>query len=82
MAKLRIETLAKGDSNPGSLDCESGILPLNHRAPQGHKLNLRHSDHLAATDGCMVACIAMASCSTVFLIHCEGGVSNHRYFCT
>ena len=25
----------KGDSNPGSLDCESGILPLSHRAPQG-----------------------------------------------
>ena len=24
----------KGDSNPGSLDCESGILPLSHRAPQ------------------------------------------------
>ena len=27
------ETVAKGDSNPGSLDCESGILPLSHRAP-------------------------------------------------
>ena len=24
---------SKGDSNPGSLDCESGILPLSHRAP-------------------------------------------------
>ena len=24
------ETLAKGDSNPGSLDCESGILPLSY----------------------------------------------------
>ena len=23
------ETVAKGDSNPGSLDCESGILPLS-----------------------------------------------------
>ena len=23
----------KGDSIPGSLDCESGILPLSHRAP-------------------------------------------------
>ena len=23
----------KGDSNPGSLDCESGILPLSYRAP-------------------------------------------------
>ena len=25
------ETVAKGDSNPGSLDCESGILPLSYR---------------------------------------------------
>ena len=28
------ETVTKGDSNPGSLDCESGILPLSYRAPQ------------------------------------------------
>ena len=28
------ETVAKGDSNPGSLDCESGILPLSYRAPR------------------------------------------------
>ena len=28
------ETVAKGDSNPGSLDCESGVLPLSYRAPQ------------------------------------------------
>ena len=28
------ETVAKGDSNPGTLDCESGILPLSYRAPQ------------------------------------------------
>ena len=27
------ETVSKGDSNPGSLDCESGILPLSYRAP-------------------------------------------------
>ena len=27
------ERVAKGDSNPGSLDCESGILPLSYRAP-------------------------------------------------
>ena len=24
------ETVAKGDSNPGSLDCESGVLPLSY----------------------------------------------------
>ena len=28
------DTEAKGDSNAGSLDCESGILPLSYRAPQ------------------------------------------------
>ena len=28
------DTVAKGDSNPGSLDCESGILPLSYGAPQ------------------------------------------------
>ena len=27
------DTIAKQDSNPGSLDCESGILPLSYRAP-------------------------------------------------
>ena len=31
MPNLRNGT--KGDSNPGSLDCESGILPLSYRAP-------------------------------------------------
>ena len=30
------DTVAKQDSNPGSLDCESGILPLSYRAP--HKV--------------------------------------------
>ena len=27
------QTVAKWDSNPGSLDCEYGILPLSYRAP-------------------------------------------------
>ena len=31
MPKLR--NGSKGDSNPGFLDCESGILPLSYRAP-------------------------------------------------
>ena len=25
---------SKGDSNPASFDCESGVLPLSHRTPQ------------------------------------------------
>ena len=29
------QTVAKGDSNLGSHDCESGILPLSYRAPNG-----------------------------------------------
>ena len=33
MPKLRNGT--KGDSNMGSLDCESGVLPLSYRAPRG-----------------------------------------------
>ena len=32
MSKLR--NGSKGDSNPGSLDCESDILPLIYRAPR------------------------------------------------
>ena len=34
------ETVAKGDSNPGSLDCESGILPLSYRAPHVNSLHI------------------------------------------
>ena len=34
--------VAKGDSNPGSLDCESGVLPLSY-APQ-HTLYVVVSD--------------------------------------
>ena len=32
------ETVAKGDSNPGSLDCKSGILPLSYRAPYCYRV--------------------------------------------
>ena len=45
---LKLRNSNKGDSNPGSLDCESGILPLSYRAPLiscTHEVNLReHSD--------------------------------------
>ena len=30
---LNLRTIAKGDSNPGSLDCESGVLPLSYHVP-------------------------------------------------
>ena len=42
------ETVAKGDSNPGSLDCESGILPLSYRAPQGSN-RLKKSSSMCIT---------------------------------
>ena len=33
----------KGDSKPGSLDCESGMLPLGYRAPQEERsITSRH----------------------------------------
>ena len=35
------ETVAKGDSNPGSLDCESGVLPLSYCAPHINKKTQR-----------------------------------------
>ena len=30
---LKLRNGSKGDSNPGSLDCESGVLSLRYRAP-------------------------------------------------
>ena len=36
------ETVAMGDSNPGSLDCESGILPLSYRYRVHHKIKYIH----------------------------------------
>ena len=42
------ETVAKGDSNPGSLDCETGILPLSYRTAQKRwkqVLNLQAMQH-------------------------------------
>ena len=38
MPKLR--NGSKGDSNPGSLACESGILPLSYRAPRKKRFRL------------------------------------------
>ena len=29
----KLQNVSKGDSNPGSLDCKSGIVPKMHRAP-------------------------------------------------
>ena len=40
---------SKGDSNPGSLDCESGILPLSYRAPHVLVQALLDSDKFGGT---------------------------------
>ena len=36
---LKLQNISKGDSNPGSLDCESGVLPLSHHVPTLLKLS-------------------------------------------
>ena len=46
------ETVTKGDSNPGSLDCESGILPLGYRAPCG----LSYAGMAALLSACLIFC--------------------------
>ena len=48
------ETVAKGDSNPGSLECESGVLPLSYRAPQ-----MKHHH-------CCIHTVLLASTSDLF----------------
>ena len=35
----KIRNGSKGDSNPGSLDCESSILPLSYGVPPGGPSN-------------------------------------------
>ena len=39
------EMVEKRDSNPDSLDCESGILPLSHRAPLVSLVHLFNANH-------------------------------------
>ena len=49
MPKLR--NGSKGDSNPGSPDCEFGILPLSYRAPHVSDLNpFRQQKSFSITD--------------------------------
>ena len=38
-------TVAEWDSNPGSLNCESDILPLSYRAPQERERGEGESYH-------------------------------------
>ena len=44
------ETVAKGDSNPGSLDCESGILSLSYRAPRPRTIHSKTNIFLRMKD--------------------------------
>ena len=58
------ETVAKGDSNPGSLDCESGIQSLSYSAPK-KKVTLTSPCHVSVVlltwpwvSGCRVSEVA------------------------
>ena len=53
------QTVAKGDSNPGSLDCESGILTPSYRAPYTY-----YSQFL--TLSFLSLCLAL-TCSSLFV---------------
>ena len=49
------ETVAKGDSNPGSVDCESGILPLSYRAPRdAFSATRRYVDNNSPQNQCAI----------------------------
>ena len=48
-----LETVAKGDLNPGSLDCESGILPLSYQAP----MQVLHSYCIPSSKDYIVHCV-------------------------
>ena len=80
MPKLRNGN--KGDSNPGSLDCESGVLPLSHRAPKFNldyirimcdrritvELKLRqHTINLSMSSFCLVDIIFLLQLNTFLL---------------
>ena len=47
------DTVAKQGSNPGSLDCESGILPLSYRAPQWSPHMILHTLRFVFFRSCM-----------------------------
>ena len=50
------QTVAKGDSNPGSLDCESGILPLSYRAPHYYIVLIYPTSHSSHSQNRAVLC--------------------------
>ena len=73
MERTKMPTLrngSKGDSNPGSLDCESGILPLSYRAPY-----LSHSTLFSSSFGCL----HYGSPQRIFCLHVVlSYIINHR----
>ena len=48
MPKLRNGSM--GDSNPGSLDCESGILTLSHLTPNRNNLSGKLVNYVRLTN--------------------------------
>ena len=70
------ETVAKGDSNPGSLDCESGILPLSYRAPVWVGTNLR--ENLLTRSNALVGSMTFAFNSAMYNDIC----CSLRFYCS
>ena len=70
------ETVAKGDSNPGSLDCESGILPLSYRAPVWVGTNLL--ENLLTRSNALVGSMTFAFNSAMYNDICF----SLRFYCS
>ena len=60
--RTNFETVAKWDSNMGSLDCESDILPLSYRVPHvvPHECVVPHGWGCAALGGREIQAVYMA----------------------
>ena len=61
-------TVAKGDSNTGSLDCESGILPLCYRSPFNFSNNLYICSFKG---GLLTSCFLTSLCTIIILPVCH-----------
>ena len=70
------ETVAKGDSNPGSLDCESGILPLSYRSVCLFAPHLVLASFLAIFNRRLALAAVFSMC---FLIESFGSSCMSRY---
>ena len=78
------ETVAKEDSNPGSLDCESGVLPLSYCAPYILQVSFLFQSFISMSNSFFVPqFIIPMPCNVSFhfssLVQCIIPVSSRRY---